>query len=167
MGKQDIKQLRDRNPEKRIAAIKNLAREKDRSALKQLAIMAGDDPDPDVRELARKAGVFIRQQIGELPPANGKDGRPARIAVDKKNEEAAQRELSAAMSYQINGDFPKATRSLQKALSLNPNLRTDSYFVSLCETISGEAGEDAVQSIVSASQREKPKGLGGLFGGRK
>lgn len=167
MSRQDVKQLRDRNPEKRRIAIKNVARDKDRNALKQLAFMAGDDPDPTIRELARKAGVYIRQQIGELPPPE-KNGKAARIAVDPRNEQAAQREMSSAMSFQMNGDDLKATKALQKAISLNPNLRQDSYFVSLCEAISEEEGEAAVAEVLNGSgSKEKSRGLGGLFGGRK
>jgi hypothetical protein len=152
-----LKQLRDRDAAQRKQAIKAVARGKDHSALKQLAIMAGDDPDPAIRELARKAGVYIRQQHGELQPVptpevaadavSIEDGKPAEIPVTDKNAEQARNHISAAMSYQINDDRARAFKELRRALALNPNLRNDSYFTSLSEAVTGKQGSEAFRLL--------------------
>ncbi|MDX2163499.1 MAG: HEAT repeat domain-containing protein [bacterium] len=57
-----IEQLQSGDTEERRKAIIALGRTKDSDALPALAKAYRDDPDPDLRELARKAGVYIRQQ---------------------------------------------------------------------------------------------------------
>lgn len=172
MSKQDIKQLRDRDPQKRKIAIKRLARDVDRSALRQLAIMAGDDPEPELRKLARNAGVYIRQQLGEIPVDDDDKGKKdksdtssKKFIVSQRNITAAQNEVNAAMTYQIAEDEEKTVKSLQKALALNPNLRHDDYFVSLCESIMGKSGQEAVEALTAESKdKTRRGGLLGLFG---
>jgi len=53
----------------RKQAIKGLARSGDREALTYLAEVYRYDDDADVRELARKAGVYIRKNVPEAPVA--------------------------------------------------------------------------------------------------
>lgn len=153
--RQAMKQLKDKDPEQRKTAIKIVARSKDRNVLRQLALMAGDDPDPEVRKLAQRAGVYIRQQIGELPvaEATSKDEKPnkghatGKAAIDDKNMQKAQAELSAAMGALTRDEKAKMIKHLQKALTYNPNLKSDDYFKSLCETATGEAADIAVEKI--------------------
>ena len=159
IGKPYLKQLRDSDSAQRRKAIKAAARSKDYSALKQLAIMAGDDPDPDIRELARKAGVYIRQQHGELEPAPAPEPATSAVAVateeDKspeipvtsKDAKEAHERTSAAMTYHMNDDRARAFKELRKALTLNPNLRNDAYFVSLSETVTGKQGDEAFKQL--------------------
>jgi hypothetical protein len=159
IGKPYLKQLRDSDSAQRKKAIKAAARSKDHSALKQLAIMAGDDPDPGIRELARKAGVYIRQQHGELKPTPAaataavavavaaEDDKPPEIPVTSKDAKEAHERTSAAMTYQMNDDRARAFKELRKALALNPNLRHDAYFVSLSETVTGKLGDEAFKQL--------------------
>lgn len=58
-----IQQLRDPDPVTRRNAIRELARSKSPAALKPLAGIIQNDPDPELREYARKAGQYIRQQM--------------------------------------------------------------------------------------------------------
>ena len=58
-----IHQLHDPNPEIRRKAIRELGRSKSPAALKPLAAIVQNDPDPELREFARKAGQYIRQQM--------------------------------------------------------------------------------------------------------
>lgn len=153
-SKSYAKQLRSRDPAQRKVAVKAAARNKDRSVLKQLAVMAGDDPDPAIRELARKAGVYIRQQHGELQPdveassvATDKNGKPAEVPVSDKAAAQARQLVSAAMSAQINDDRARAVKELRKAIELDPNLRQDAYFTSLCEQATGKQGQEAFQEL--------------------
>lgn len=148
MSRADRKLLKDRDPAKRKAAIKRLAKEVDRDALKQLAVMCADDRDPAVRQLALKAGVYIRQQLGELPqtPAQA-EGKPSKIHVDPNDADKAQQLLSEAMRYQIAGERPKMVKCLQQVLSLDPNQRQEQYFISLCESATGGAGAASVDML--------------------
>lgn len=57
-----IRQLQDPDPETRRNAIRALGRSKNPAALKPLAAIVQSDPDPELREYARKAGQYIRQQ---------------------------------------------------------------------------------------------------------
>lgn len=58
-----IQQLHDPDPSTRRNAIRELARSKSPVALKPLAGIVQNDPDPEIREYARKAGQYIRQQM--------------------------------------------------------------------------------------------------------
>jgi len=65
-------QLMDPNPEVRRRAVIALGRTKDIAALRPLAEVFRTDPDPELRELARKAGLYIRRSqpdAAQTPPA--------------------------------------------------------------------------------------------------
>ncbi len=57
-----IQQLNASDPELRREAVLALGRSKDPAALRYLAAIFRTDPEPELRELARKAGVYIQQQ---------------------------------------------------------------------------------------------------------
>lgn len=159
--KQLLKQLKDRDPAKRISAIKALARAKERDALMQLARMAGDDKDAEVRQIARKAGSYILSETGGLandvttsaktdaPPPKLTDdkGKLIKVKISDEDEAKASVLMEEAMSYQMRGQRAKTLRSLAKALALNPNLRDDSYFLSLAEDTTGKEGEEAIDLL--------------------
>ena len=67
-----IRQLQHIDPDVRRRAIIALGKSKDPAALKALAAVVKNDPEPTLRELARKAGQYIRQQAAS-------DGEPSRI----------------------------------------------------------------------------------------
>ena len=156
MASSAIKLLKDKDPAKRKAGIKRVAKALDRNALVQLAIMSKDDKDADIRVLAQKAGVYIRQQLGEIPGKEPKqvekkkDGKPEAIPVDKNDAAKAQAMLSQAMAAQIGGDLARTMKSLEKALALDPNLRHEAYFVSLAESATGAEGQDAIALLGDA-----------------
>lgn len=152
--RQAFRQLQHADAQQRKAAIKSLARAKDRNALRKLALLSGDDPDPEVRQLARRAGIYIRQEIGDLPkPApeqqsnDNKGGKADKIEVDEKNQQRAQKALEAAMTALTREERAGMIKHLRKALSYDPNLRTDAYFQSLCETATGEQAAKAIEMI--------------------
>ena len=63
-------QLNDFDPAVRKQAIIALGRSKDRDALPYLATVVRTDPEPELRELARKAGQYIQQNAAPKPAAN-------------------------------------------------------------------------------------------------
>ncbi|MCA9884286.1 MAG: HEAT repeat domain-containing protein [Anaerolineae bacterium] len=58
--------LQSSNPKDRIQAIKEIARTEDPSLLKELARVHKEDHDPEVREVALKAGRYIRSKQREF-----------------------------------------------------------------------------------------------------
>ncbi len=75
-----IQQLQDPNPETRRRAILALGKSKDATALKPLAAVVRDDPNPALRDLARKAGQYIRQQNSNKPPLISEPSAPPRVS---------------------------------------------------------------------------------------
>jgi hypothetical protein len=88
-------QLKDANPEVRRRAVIALGRSKDIAALRPLAEVFRTDPDPEVRELARKAGLYIRRSqpdAAQTPPAEPlpRSGRSlAELAAAARGEDDA------------------------------------------------------------------------------
>lgn len=146
-------QLKDRSPDRRKEAIKAAARAADKKALKTLAMMVEDDPDPDVRELAKRAGVHIRQQIGELPMTprtNGKSEETPRYNVTEENIAKGRKAMDVGVTFMMNGESSKAIKPLREALKYNPNLRYDGYFRNIVESTTGLSGDDAIAQITDA-----------------
>lgn len=165
MSKEHLRQLKDKDPNQRKAAIKALARAKEKAAIVPLAKMSGDDPDPEVRDLAGKAGRYILEQTGGMaemerkaaakqgadapaapPPPDKKGGHP-RFAVSEEDKHKALRMLDEAMNDQMRGERGKGMRVLSKALSVDPNLRYDPYFTSLAESFTGLPPDEAVSML--------------------
>ncbi|MCU0497096.1 MAG: HEAT repeat domain-containing protein [Anaerolineae bacterium] len=159
MGKEHLKQLNDRDPAKRKAAVKGVARELDRDALKKLALMCEDDPDPEIRELARKAGVYIRQQLGEIKtpeaPDKGKTDKPKPpppVKVTADQEQRANQIVNSALTMHLNGNSAKAMKILAEAMKVNPNLRYDSYFISVVQNVTGIDTDEAFAKLTDKGE---------------
>ncbi len=157
MAKDDLKKLRSKDPAERKDGIRSAAKSLNRGVLHQLAIMAGDDPDPDIRKLAQQAGVYIRQKTGDIDPAptpekTTKSNR--RAVVDEANAQKARQYLQYASS-QLDGDKTKAMKALVKALELDPNLRDDSFYISLSESLTQLEGDEAIKALKDESRIER------------
>lgn len=63
---QHLQQLRSKDVSARREAIIALGRSNDPAALKPLAEIYRSDPDPSLRDLALKAGRYLKQQMGEV-----------------------------------------------------------------------------------------------------
>jgi hypothetical protein len=64
-----IKMLDSKDPERRKTAVKELAKTKDKAALSYLAAVYRTDENPEVRDMARKAGIYINKHANEGTPA--------------------------------------------------------------------------------------------------
>ena len=60
---QMVRQLQDPDPERRRQAIIALGKSQNPAAMQPLAQIFRNDPEPDLRELARRAGMHIRQAM--------------------------------------------------------------------------------------------------------
>lgn len=153
----NISRLKSRDPAERKAAIRAVARAKDRNALKQLARMASDDHDKEIQKLAAQAVTYIRRQLGEIPAEGGKDSKQAgkeaaKVGVSEQDEAKARRAVGNAQTFLMQNDKSKAASLLRKALQLNPNLRSDSYLLSLAEEITGAEGPEAIASLADRAK---------------
>jgi hypothetical protein len=184
-----IELLIDPDPEVRKSGVKELGKSKNPDALPYLAEVYRDDEDPEVRELARKAGVYIRKQAGEgaiarKPSSQSKrssstvddsvaslyttdggslyagDGGeddlytdiddaplPSELHVSAAAKERAKGLVEQALDFNMRGENGKATKTLQKALKIDPTLMHDSYTISLAANITGLGGPEAVQML--------------------
>lgn len=78
-----LRQLQDPNPEARRHAILALGKSKNPDALKPLAVVVIGDPEPELRELARKAGQYIRQQTQQQTRPHVSHVSPFTISPDE------------------------------------------------------------------------------------
>lgn len=150
-------QFKDSDPQVRLKAVKAAAKAADRKALKTLAVMVVDDPDPAVREMARKAGVYIRQQIGDLPQRTNRQGVPM-VAVKPEAEAMARSLTDSAVAMQIAGENARGMKQLEKALRHNPNLRHDPYFRSVADSITGLHGDDSINAVLDSGAQADAAG---------
>ncbi|MCU0482220.1 MAG: YIP1 family protein [Anaerolineae bacterium] len=160
MAKEDLKKLRSKDPEERKSGIRGVAKSLDRNALLQLATMAGDDPDPNIRKLAQQAGVYIRQKTGDIEvpnpkPSDTKSSGAKHITVDDASAQKAQKLMEYASFQSENGDKAKAMKALVKAAELDPNLRNDSFYISLSETLTNLEGNAAINALRDESRIEQ------------
>lgn len=172
MSRELLKQLKDKDPERRKAAIKGLARAKEKAAIVPLAKLAGDDPNAEVRDLAARAGRYILEQTGGLAQLERKDAaksgaekpaeaKPAdkkgavRFHVSDDDKQKAQSILNEAMNFQMRGDKARLMRALAKAIGYDPNLRSDAFFTSLVEAATGQTGDAAIALLDDKSLQEQ------------
>lgn len=156
IDKKTIDMLNSPRLEDRKAAIKQLAQSKDKTALKYLATIYKTDKDPEVRDLALKAGKFIRKSLGEDDDAIG--GAPARPAIATKevfkvsatDATRAQSYINQATDMHTRGDNAKAAQFLKRAFTLNPNLRDDKFTLGLLATVTGLPSDEALNHMREA-----------------
>jgi hypothetical protein len=174
-----LKQLNHSDPEQRKKAVMDLAKTKDREALNYLAGVYRSDKDPEVRELARKAGLYINKHtdngggatkrkndgIGlysddededDAPKSKGtyyeeadSDVQDERIEVSELDKERAMGLVKQALDMHMRGNNDRAVKYLQDAFKKDPNLKRDSYTAGLATTITGLPIEEAIRYIAS------------------
>jgi hypothetical protein len=183
-----VKQLNSHDPEQRKKAIKGLAQTKDPSALKYLAAVAKNDADPEVRDLALKAGRYIKKQGGtqtearpmtpayaeeepaeeEAQPeevAGVEEPLPDQIEVSQADMDRAKGFVQQALNWHMHEDNDKAAQALSKAFRANPKLRYDSYSMGLAATVTGLSPDEAVERL-SPSPEELRRRTKPTTGGR-
>lgn len=145
------KQLKSTNPKDRYQAIKQIAKNKDSAMLSALAKIAKDDPDEQVRKVAAKAQIYIENDGSVLPPADEKPATSSR-SVNPGDEARAMEYTNEALGYQMKGERNKALKALGKAVKLNPNIRTDTFFVSVLDSTTGLSGEESYAMLHNESE---------------
>lgn len=88
-----IKMLASPNAENRRKAIKALAQTKDQAALPYLAKVYRDDADKEIRELARKAGIYIKNNAPPPEP----EPEPAYDEYDYDDDEYDEYDIDSRL----------------------------------------------------------------------
>jgi hypothetical protein len=175
-----LKQLNHPDSEKRKQAVMELAKTKDREALPPLAGVYRNDKDPEVRELARKAGIYINKHTSsgngltavyddELPAPKSKaayydevDEGDDEKHVSDLDKERAMGLVKQALDIHMRGNNDRAVKYLRDALKKDPNLKRDSYTTGLAATITGLPSDEAVRMLTTeAVEKSKRKREGG------
>lgn len=127
-----IHQLHSLDPAERRQAIIRLANDRNPESLPLLASVYRSDPVPELRDLALKAGRYIRSSANAALPKPGSSPAPdSSQAVSKRDAELAQNYLDAAIGYHAHGDTARTIENLGKAINLNPALQKETVFVNL------------------------------------
>ncbi|MBI5959396.1 MAG: HEAT repeat domain-containing protein [Chloroflexi bacterium] len=176
MLEQSLQQLNSPDPNERRAAITALANLKDPLALRPLSAIYRTDPDPVIRELALKAGRYIRQHENSAAPAPsepviqplGRASAPVGRATvpaarsskptapgepSARDKDLARGYLDTATTHQMNGDKIRAVENLGKALALNPTLAKESFVANLIVTLTGYSVDDALPLLTHPDRR--------------
>jgi hypothetical protein len=182
-----LKQLNDPDPVVRRKAVVALGKSQNEEALPYLATVFKKDRDPEIRQLARKAGLYIKQQSVDVfatsPISGGSAGASKSksgdddelmssagtyyeelelpepepvVEVSEANQQRAKGLLQQALDMNLRGNNDKAIHYFQNALKRNPNLKTDSYALSMASTITGIAsGERAIETLMADAKKKR------------
>jgi len=89
-----------------------------------------------------------------LPPEPKGPVRGRTYTVAPEKVKTARSFTEAALDAQMRGESDRAMKTLALALSLNPNLVNDGYYMNIAASITGLEGDGAVQMIVDSDQRK-------------
>jgi hypothetical protein len=142
-----LNQLHSADPNHRRQAIMALANTQDPAVLPHLADIYRNDPDPLLRDLALKAGRYIRQASDDGQPS----GEPPPIS--ERDQEMAKGYLESAIGFHTRGDHARAVENLGKALSINPALPKETYVANLIVAATGLGVEFAVPMLTHPDRR--------------
>lgn len=154
-----LKQLKDKDPTVRRKVIVALANYKDdiSGALDVLADVARSDGDEKLRNLATRAQTHLKEQMERQQPASTPEAQPSHdadtVKVSEKDQARGKAATEEALSYYIAKDLSKATLALMKALKANPNLKSDSYFLSLAGDVLNADHDEAIKILQDSSRR--------------
>ncbi|MFO7323212.1 MAG: HEAT repeat domain-containing protein [Chloroflexota bacterium] len=166
-----VEQLRSADPQVRRQAIIALGKQKDPAALRPLAEVYRNDPDPALRELAYKAGRYIKANaapettpaappetsleslLSPLEETGSRDEAPAK-PVSKRNIERAKSYFDRALDFHVRQDAVKAVEMMAKALDANPYLAQDSVFLNMAIDLTGQGARGAVATLSDPEARD-------------
>jgi HEAT repeats len=144
-----IYQLSSEDPKERRKAIIALADSRNPEALKLLDESAKMDPERKIREVAERAFKHLKEQIDRATNPNAV--KP--VVIPEQQLQRARQYVEGAMSAYIAKDEATATRSLTRALQLNPNLKTDQYFLSMVSNVLNMDPQEGLAVLISGEKR--------------
>jgi hypothetical protein len=159
----------------RKKAVTALAKSGEPEALMLLARVYRSDDDGDVRELARKAGIYLKRQLEEDDEFAYDDEDAAQEdpveslnrmhQVSETDKNRANALVQQALDESMRGEDQRAFRNLVRAFSINPGLEHDTYASSLAAQITGLPRDEAIDRIKAVIQAGGGRQRSGSAGG--
>jgi len=164
-------QLDSQDPRERAKAIKTMALSGKREHLDLLKDLNEFDPDPQIREYARKAALHLYQNLKEpeveVPQQVKKEPHHAKAneltsasldttpkkkekekeAVSKPDREKAAKLVQRAFTLYSTDKTKKAAKAFTKALTINPGLEGETFAGNLAMEITGLPLETAFATL--------------------
>jgi hypothetical protein len=179
-----IDDLESMDPEVRKRAVRALAQTKDPDALPHLASVVREDSDAEVRDLARKAGIYIKKQSGGAAPARESERStvalpadetmslyedaprqpplPSEIQVSELEVQRAKGLVDQAVDLHMRGDNERAAQNIRKALKANPKLIHDAYTKGLAANVTGLDPDTAIRLLSPKGDELARRASGGV-----
>lgn len=139
-----LNMLVDPNPHTRKRGVKLLAKTKSQDALPHLANVFHDDKDPEVRQLAHKAGAYIKKAVSQA-----RNNKGALTFGDLRDNEMVKEHFDRALMWAEQGKNDRAATSLAQVFEFDPDLEKHPLAVRLAEQMTGLKGQAAIQDVVN------------------
>ncbi len=150
-------QLKSPDAEMRRQAVIEVGKSKNPSMLPVLAEIYRSDSDANVRDMALKAGQYIRANMGPQAPTDPVSTQTAAAVstapVSELNRERAAGYMSQALDFQMRGNVLKAAELLGRAFDLNPALANDPLAQNLAADLTGQGPTAAARTFLDRSAR--------------
>jgi hypothetical protein len=135
-----LNMLIDPNPRIRKRGVKMLAKTRSLDALPHLANVYYDDKDSEVRQLAHKAGVYIKKVVNQN----------SQIDFDELQEnEAVKEHFDRAIFWAKQGNNERAATALAQAFEIEPEMEKHPTAIRLAEWMTGLKGAAAIRDVVN------------------
>lgn len=174
-----VDQLKSSDPARRREAIIALGKSNSADALAPLADVYRNDPDEALRELALKAGRYLRQQgVAAAAPAAAAPARnsgaerierepseyddipePKQIVRPQPRKPIREGDISLsrsltneALTHNANGDNAKALKALKNAIKVNPDIIDDQFFLGVAGSVTDRDGKAAIAMLLDEGE---------------
>jgi tetratricopeptide (TPR) repeat protein len=172
------KQLQSDDPKVRAQAVKAIALSGDQANLKYLKEIVENDPNPQLREYAKKAARHLYTSGGsqepeqspipqpfpprekpkaerrQEPPEPDSSKEPPSKKVNQTERTNAEAKVQRALAYHMKGQTQKALKSYVQGLDLNPYLVEDTFSRSVAGEITGLNPDIAIQKLMDPEERK-------------
>ncbi len=165
--------LRSEDPRERAEAIKAIALSEDRNNLPYLKEIVENDPDPRLRDYARKAArhLFSSTKVrapeeaapraAALPLQDEKpsppESRPAspEKTITQAQRSAAESKIQRAFTLHLKDQTLKALKVFVEALDLNPNVAKETFTRSVAAELTGLHPDQALAMLRDPEKRKE------------
>jgi hypothetical protein len=171
MFDQYLEQLSSPDATQRREAIIALGKSGDTRALSPLANIYKSDPDPGLRELALKAGRYLKGTTASVPgvaAVSSTTSVPSPVTQVAKPEpkprelsyadrQKAKNRLDMAIGLVAQGNNERALTELVDAIRINPELAKDTVALNLASTVTGTLSTSEAMEIIVKEAQEPAK----------
>lgn len=140
-----LNMLVDPNPRTRKRGVKLLAKTKSLDAIPHLANVFHDDKDPEVRQLAHKAGAYIKKAVNNQAQSKN----DTLTFGDLRDNEIVKEHFDRALMWAEQGKNDRAATSLAQIFELDPALEKHPLAMRLAEQMTGLEGHAAIQDVIN------------------